>query len=67
MMTEINQQAGLSKLNKNAMGEKLLGEVLQMKPYQFNQWQKGLSPQDYQRYFGNEKYAESYNTFAQIK
>ena len=56
-----------AEINKNAMGEKLLGEVLQMKPYQFNQWQKGLSPQDYQRYFGNEKYAESYNAFAQIK
>ena len=65
LMTEINQQAGLSELNKNAMGEKLLGEVLQMKPYQFKQWQKGLSPQDYQRYFGNAKYAEAYNAFAQ--
>ena len=57
--------AGLPEINKNAMSKELLGEVLQMNPYQFKQWQKGLSPQDYQRYIGNAKYAESYNAFAQ--
>lgn len=57
--------AGLPEINKNAMSKELLGEVLQMNPYQFKQWQKGLSPRDYQRYIGNAKYAESYNAFAQ--
>ena len=64
----INQDsAGLSELNKNAMSQELLAQVENMSSLQFRQWQKSLSPADYQRFLRSPEYVKSYNAFAQIK
>tara|TARA_R110002124_G_scaffold230259_1_gene395367 strand:+ start:511 stop:1353 length:843 start_codon:yes stop_codon:yes gene_type:complete len=54
--------AGLPELNKNAMGEKLLAQVMSMNKSQFNQWKKGLSPADNLRFLSSPEYVKSYNT-----
>ena len=52
----------LPELNKNAMGEKLLAQVMSMNKSQFNQWKKGLSPADNLRFLSSPEYVKSYNT-----
>ena len=57
-------EVSVPEINKNAMSQELLAQVMSMNRVQFNQWKKGLSNEDNIRFFYSPEYAKSYNTVA---